>query len=71
LPVEDGCKGRSHVDGFADRDEQLADRPVVEALDFDVGLVGVDDRDKVAAVHVVTGLHEPLEDRAFVHIGTE
>ena len=30
--------------------------PVLEDLDLDVGLVGVDDRDDVAAVHLVAGL---------------
>ena len=43
--------------------EQLADHAVLEDLDLDVGLVGLHDRDEVAAVHGVARLHEPLEHR--------
>ena len=44
---------------------------VLEHLDFDVGLLGVDHGDDVATVHGVAGLHPPLDDRADLHVGAE
>ena len=70
--VDDGrqrCADLEHV--VAHGHEQLADHAVVEDLDLDVGFVGLDHRDQVAAVHRVARLHEPFEQPPLGHVGAE
>ncbi len=67
----DDRQRRPDRDALADRDEELVDDAGLEDLDIDVGLVGVDDGDDVAAAHLVAGLHPPLDDRPGLHVGAE
>ena len=70
--VDDGrerCADLEQV--VADGHEELADDAVVEDLHLDVGLVGLDHRDEIAAVDRVAGLHEPFEEPALGHVGAE
>ena len=70
--VDDRRERRADLEHvFAFGDEELADHAVVEDLDLDVGLVGLHDRDEVAAVHRVARVHEPLEQPALGHVGAE
>ena len=62
---------RPHRDALAGGHEDLVDDAVLEDLDIDVGLVGVDHRDDVATAHRIAGMHQPFRDGALVHVGSE
>ena len=56
---------------FAKLHEQGVDDPVLEGLDLDLGLLGVDDGDDVPPSHGVAGADEPLDEPAAVHVRAE
>jgi len=51
--------------------QDLADRPVFEDLDVDLGLARVDGRDDVAALDRVARLDAPADELALRHVGAE
>ena len=70
-PRRNDGERRPDGDPLAHRDQELLDHAALEDLHVDVGLVGVDDGDDVAAVHLVAWLHQPLDHRAGLHVGAE
>ncbi len=73
----DGVRRAEDRQRRADRDhaaggrDQLLDDGVLEGLDVHRGLLGVDHRDDVPAVHPVPRTDEPLEEGAFGHVRSE
>ncbi len=61
----------SHLDQFADRDEERLDGAVVPDLDVDVRLLGFDDRHQITPVDRVADGDTPLDHPAFIHVGAE
>ena len=69
--LDDRCERGADFDQLAYGNEQFADHTRLEHLDLDIGLVGLDDGNQVAARDRVAGRDEPFEDRAFGHVGAE
>ena len=51
--------------------QQLLDDAVLPDLDLDDAFLGLHVGDDVTPVNHVAGLHEPLHDRALIHVGAE
>ena len=61
----------SHWNGFADAHQEICHDALLEGLHIHDGLVRVHDCHKVAAAHVVTGLDEPFDQLAVLHVSPE
>jgi hypothetical protein len=64
-------QGRAHLDGLADRHEQITDGAVVPTFHFHGGFRGLDHRDDLTAGNGVAGFDQPFVQRSLVHVGTE
>jgi len=62
---------RPHRHLHTDADQDLLEHALLEGLDLDGGLSGVHDGHDLPTTHRLTGLHEPLHDRADVHVRTQ
>ena len=66
-----GRQHRAHRHSRPGLDQQLLQRPILENLDLDCALLGLDHGDDVAAMDLIAGFPQPFDQRARLHVGAQ